>query len=91
MAQETKPLMNEALMRQLVRQLKIINFWITLFGSLIIITLLLLGFMIFKVVTYLQNTEQKVTELRDKTTQTLNVKDDLCKNSLLSGSGYCKN
>jgi len=83
--------MNEELTRQLVRQLKIINFWITLFGSLIVITLLLLGFLIFKVVTYVHNTEQKVTELRNKTTQTLNVKDDLCKKSLLSGSNYCKN
>lgn len=90
MAQETRPFVNEELTRQLVRQLKIINFWITLFGSLIVITLLFLGFFIFKVVTYVQNTEQKVTELHDKTTQTLNVKDDLCKNSLLSGSGYCK-
>ncbi|MGB4800364.1 MAG: hypothetical protein WBP03_02505 [Candidatus Saccharimonadales bacterium] len=83
--------MNEDLTRQLVRQLKIINFWITLFGSIIVITLLFLGFLVFKVVTYVHNTEQKVTDLRNKTTQTLNVKDDFCKNSLLSGTSYCKN
>jgi cell division protein FtsL len=83
--------MNEDLTRQLVRQLKIINFWITLFGSIIVITLLFLGFLVFKVVTYVHATEQKVTDLRNKTTQTLNVKDDLCKNSLLSGTSYCKN
>ena len=83
--------MNEDLTRQLLHQLKIINFWITLFGSIIVITLLFLGFLVSRVVTYVHNTEQKVTDLRNKTTQTLNVKDDLCKNSLLSGTSYCKN
>ncbi|MBP7857515.1 hypothetical protein KA016_00450, partial [Candidatus Saccharibacteria bacterium] len=66
-------------------------FWISLFGSIIVITLLILGFLVFKVVTYVQSTEQKVSDLRQKTVNTLNVKDDLCKNSVLSGSGYCKN
>lgn len=83
--------MNEQLTRQLIRQLKIINFWITLFGSIIVITLLILGFLVFKVVTFVHDTQQKVSDLQQKTAQTLNVKDDLCKNSLLSSSGYCKN
>lgn len=82
--------MNEQLTRQLVRQLKIINFWITLFGSIIVISLLVLGYLVFKVVTFVRNTEQRVSDLQQKTSQTLNVKDDLCKNSLLKGSGYCK-
>ena len=88
--QSTKPLMNEQLTKQLVRQLKIINFWITLFGSIIVITLLILGYLVFKVVTFVHSTEQKVSDLQKKTTQTLNVKDDLCNNSLLKGTGYCK-
>ncbi|MFZ1249169.1 MAG: hypothetical protein WAQ24_02510 [Candidatus Saccharimonadales bacterium] len=83
--------MDEALVKQLTKQLKIINFWITLFGSLIVATLLVLGFLVFKVVTFVQSTEQKVTDLRNKTSQTLNVKDDLCKNSMLNSTGYCKN
>ena len=82
--------MNEELTRQLVRQLKVINFWITLFGSLIVATLLVLGFLVFRVFTFVHSTEQKVTDLRNKTTQTLNVKDDLCKNNVLSGTNYCK-
>lgn len=82
--------MDDATARQLVRQLKIMNFWVTLFGSMIVLTLVVLGFFIFKIVTFVHSTEQKVSDLQRKTTQTLNVKDDLCKNSLLSGSGYCK-
>ena len=82
--------MEEAVAKQLTRQLKIINFWISLFGSIIVIVLLILGFLVFKMVTFVQSTEQKVTDLRNKTAQTLNVKDDLCKNSILGSSGYCK-
>jgi cell division protein FtsL len=82
--------MEEVVAKQLTRQLKIINFWISLFGSIIVIVLLILGFLVFKMVTFVQSTEQKVTDLRNKTAQTLNVKDDLCKNSILGSSGYCK-
>jgi hypothetical protein len=89
--EQQRPLIDDKLARELTRQLKIINFWISLFGSIIVITLLILGLLIFKVVTYVQSTEQKVSDLRQKTVNTLNVKDDLCKNSVLSGSGYCKN
>lgn len=89
--EQQRPLIDDKLARELTRQLKIINFWISLFGSIIVITLFILGFLIFKVVTYVQSTEQKVSDLRQKTVNTLNVKDDLCKNSVLSGSGYCKN
>ena len=82
--------MNEELVQQLVRQLKNINFWITLFGSLIVITLLIVGFLVFRVVVFARNTERQVNELQQKTTQALNIRDDLCQNSILSSSRYCK-
>ena len=82
--------MDEVLVRQLVRQLKIINLWITLFGTVIVVALIVLGILVFKVVTFVHSTEQKVSDLQQKTVNTLNVKDDICKNSVLSGSGYCK-
>ena len=83
--------MDEQVARQLTRQLKIINFWITFFGMIIVVTLLVLGFFIFKMVLFARSTEEKITKIQTQTTQTLNVKDDLCGNSLLSGSSYCKN
>jgi uncharacterized membrane protein YciS (DUF1049 family) len=82
--------MDEVLVRQLVRQLKIINLWITLFGTVIVVALIVLGILVFKVATFVRTTEQKVSDLQQKTVNTLNVKDDICKNSVLSGSGYCK-
>jgi uncharacterized membrane protein YciS (DUF1049 family) len=83
--------MDEQVVRQLTRQLKIINFWITFFGTIIVVTLLVLGFFIFKMVLFVHSTEEKINKIQTQTTQTLNVKDDLCGNSLLSGSSYCKN
>jgi hypothetical protein len=44
--------MDEQVARQLTRQLKIINFWITFFGTIIVVTLLILGFFIFKMVMF---------------------------------------
>ena len=82
--------MNEDLQKQLIRQLKIINFWITFFGVTFLLIFAVLGFFLFKVVTVIRSTEQKITNFQQQTTDTLNVKDDLCKNNLLSGSSYCK-
>lgn len=76
--------------QQLVRQLKIINFWITFFGTLILIAFVIMGVLIYKVVTFMSSTEQKLSDFQTKTTQTLNVKDDVCKNSIMSNSSFCK-
>ena len=83
--------MDELTAKQLVRQLKIINFWITFFGVTFLIAFAVLGVLIFKVVTFVRSTEQKITDFQTKTSQTLNVKDDLCKSGPLSGTSYCKN
>ena len=48
--------MDEVLVRQLVRQLKIINFWITLFGTVIVVALIVLGILVFKVATFVRTT-----------------------------------
>lgn len=82
--------MDEQVARQLTRQLKVINFWITFFGTIIVVTLLILGFFIFKMVMFVRSTEEKITKIQTQTSQTLNVKDDICNNKLLSGSSYCK-
>ena len=82
--------MDEAVAKQLTRQLKIMNFWITFFGSIIVILMLVIGFFTYKTVVFVRTTQQKITEIQTKTTDTLNVKDDLCNNALLAGTSYCK-
>ncbi len=82
--------MDEKVARQLVHQMKIMNFWITFFGSIIVILMLVIGFFTYKTVVFVRTTQQKITDIQTKTTQTLNVKDDICNSSLLSSTSYCK-
>ena len=56
--------MNEELQKQLVRQLKLLNFWITVFGTLILIALLITGFMIYKVVSFTNSTRNDIRDIK---------------------------
>jgi hypothetical protein len=76
--------MDEALQKQLLRQLRLLNFWITFFGVLLLVTMAVLGFLLFKVVTYVHHTTDQLTNLQQKTEQSLNVKSQLCNNSTIS-------
>ena len=84
---------NDVLLKQLVRQLKWLNFWVTFFGVLFLVTLALSGFMLYKMAVYVHNTEQKITSLQTKTSQTLDVQKQACGNdslaALLKQAGYC--
>ena len=70
--------MDDLLVKQLTRQLKLLNFWITLFGTLFLISLIVIGVLIFKLVTFTNRTADKISDLQDKTSQTLNVQKKLC-------------
>ena len=76
--------MDEILLKQLVRQLKIINFWIASFGLLFLATLVVVAVLIFKMVTFVQSTEQKLSDLQSKTQSTLDLKQQACDNSSIS-------
>lgn len=77
--------MDEALLRQLTRQLKILNFWITVVGSLILITLVIAIVLLIKVVTFVHNTQDQISNLQRKTQQTLDVRQKLCNSNSVSG------
>ncbi len=70
--------MDEALLRQLTRQLKLLNFWITFFGVLFLIGFIVLGILIYKVVSFTHSAETKITNLQQTTSQTLDVQKQLC-------------
>lgn len=70
--------MDEALLRQLTRQLKILNIWISVVGTLILAAVIICIVLIFKVVTFVQNTSDKITNLQQKTESSLNVKQQVC-------------
>ncbi|MDB5181546.1 MAG: hypothetical protein JWP13_309 [Candidatus Saccharibacteria bacterium] len=70
--------MDEILLRQLVRQLRLLNIWISIVGSLILISLIVCIVLIFKVVTFVQDTSDKISNLQQKTENSLNVRNQLC-------------
>lgn len=70
--------MNEDLQRQLVRQLKILNFWITTFGVLFLIALGIIGFFLFQTVMFIKSTNDSIQNLKQSTTERLDVKKQVC-------------
>lgn len=77
-------------LHQILRQLKILNFWIAFFGVSIIITMAVIGFLAFKMVTFVQKTNNQLTTLQQNTTETLDVKSQLCESSLFKNTEACK-
>ncbi len=75
--------MDELLLRQLVKQLRILNIWISIFGSLILITLIVLGVLVFKVVTFVNDTNKKVENLTSQTKQSLDIKQKACNSNTI--------
>lgn len=74
--------MDEILLKQLVRQIKILNFWVSFFGTLFIITLVISGILLYKVVTYIHHADQTIQNFQTQTSQSLNVQNQLCSSSL---------
>lgn len=88
--------MNEQLTKQLVRQMKILNFWVTLFGSLFVIAIVIIGFLLWQVVSFVNQTNQKIDEVRQATADSLNVSKKACETEgdvaewLKNTTGICK-
>ncbi|MGB3023907.1 MAG: hypothetical protein WBB39_03850 [Candidatus Saccharimonadales bacterium] len=86
--------MNEQLEKQLVRQLKILNFWITTFGVLMLLTLGTIGFFLWQAVTFIRSTNDNIQQFRQTTTEKLDVKASVCDGSdnfshLVRSTGAC--
>ncbi len=77
--------MDELLLKQLVRQLKIMNIWISIFGTLILITLAVLGVLVYKVVTFVNDTNQKIDNITAQTQETLDFKSKFCESDSVGG------
>ena len=82
--------LDEKMQKKLIRQLRAIRFWLSFFGLIMLIGFGLLGFLLYKVVSTINTVEKKFTNLQSQTVQTLNVKDDICANSLAAGTSFCK-
>lgn len=87
--------MDDSIGRQLVRQLRIINFWITFFGVIFVVALVLFGVVIYKTYTYAHHAEQQISAIQTQASSALNFQKQVCDNSelklLLNRAGnYCQ-
>ncbi len=86
--------MNEQVEKQLVRQLKILNFWITTFGILLLLALGIIGFFLYQTAMFVKNTSDKITTIQQQTTQQLDIKSKVCEgsdafSSFVKSTGAC--
>lgn len=88
--------MDEKLQKQLVRQLKIINFWISFYGIIMIAIMGFLLYMIIQMVTFVQDTNRRIDALKNNVTDSVNVQKQACENTgplgdlLKSKTDLCK-
>lgn len=87
--------MDEALLKQLIRQMKILNIWISVFGTLILVAFIICLYLVFKVVIFVQDTRDQLSSIKQDTENTLNVQKQLCDSAtiseFLSGrSSFCR-
>ncbi|MDQ2973363.1 MAG: hypothetical protein M3Q79_02690 [bacterium] len=73
--------MNEDLQKQLVKQLKILNFWVRFFGAIVMVCLIVVGYLLFRVAWFIKDTNDKFTTLQQQTTGQLDVKKQVCDGS----------
>lgn len=70
--------MDRSVEAQLVRQLKILNFWITTFGVLMLLALGIIGFFLYQTVMFVKTTSDKITTFQQTTVEKLDVKSQVC-------------
>jgi predicted PurR-regulated permease PerM len=70
--------MDEKLARKINRQLRAIKIMLGFFSVVIISMFLILGFIAWKVVTFTQSVNSKITNIENTTQQKLDIKSQLC-------------
>lgn len=83
------------LQKQLVRQLKLLNFWVSTFGVLILLCIGIVGFFVFKTVMYVKDTTDKLTTVQQQATDKLDIKKQVCGGSdafaeFVKSTGACR-
>ncbi len=88
--------MDQELQKQLVKQLKVLNFWIRFFGMLVVVGLLIVGFLLFRIIFFVRDLDNRVNSFQDSASEVLDVKSKLCEAEggvtgfLKNSSGVCE-
>ena len=70
--------MESSVEKQLLKQLKILNFWITTFGVLFLLVLGIIGFFMYQTAMFVRDTSQRVSNFQQSTTESIDVKSQVC-------------
>jgi hypothetical protein len=68
------PEMDEVVARQLARQLKILNFWLRVFGLALLIGFIIIGILLYKVMAFTNQLTDRVDNFQQKTERTLQIR-----------------
>lgn len=66
--------MNDEVAKQLVKQLKRLNFWVTTFGVIFVVSLATIGFILFQIIFFVKGVGDKVSGVGSS----LNVQQQAC-------------
>jgi len=86
---------NDVLMKSLVRQLKILNIWITFFGSLVVVAMVVMAILLFSLIGFIKDTGTKIDNARTQANDSVNLKKQACEGNdgfsdfLRSSTGVC--
>ena len=69
---------DEVLLKQIVRQLKLLNFWIAAFGTLVLVALVITGIILYKLVTFANESVQGLNNVQQQAKDSLDIKSKLC-------------
>lgn len=89
--------MSEQTEKKLLRQLKLINFWISFYGIIMIVLLGTLTYFIIQMVMFVRDTNQRIDSLRSAAADSVNIEKRLCEDGgtlggiIKSQTNLCKN
>ncbi len=75
--------MDDALLRKVSRQLKLLNFVVTFFGLLILASFIIAAVLVFKAASFARSEATKIDNLQKQATQSLDVRQQICNDSSL--------
>jgi hypothetical protein len=75
--------MDEKLLKSVNRKLRLVNLWLSLYTGITLIGLIFMGFMAFRIITYINNLNNKIDSFNPKANYCQDeepglIKDKLC-------------
>lgn len=70
--------MDDALLKQLIRQLKILNIWISLFGTMMILAIIVVAVLLYQLMSFLGETNRKLDSVKSGVPSATDLQKEAC-------------